>query len=64
MENWSLSLDCLITLIFLGCVLVVLLLYSLLIVLPTTMLGWVGRHSVSMFRRKPSISPREDRTGF
>jgi len=40
-ENLKLSFDCLITLIFLGCVLVVLLSYSVFFILPTLILKWV-----------------------
>jgi len=43
-ENLQWNLDCIITLIFLAVVLVLLLTYSLLFILPTTVLSWVARH--------------------
>ena len=50
-ENLRLTLDCLVTLIFLGCVVTSLLMYFLLFVLPAKMFLWVrhlglGRHAV------------------
>jgi len=49
-ENLQWNLDCLITLIFLGVVLILLLLYSVLIVVPTIMLKWVAHHLVPTSR--------------
>ena len=43
-ESLRFTLDCLVTLIFLGCIFIILLLYFLLFVLPTTVLSWVARH--------------------
>ena len=50
-ENLRFTLDCLVTLIFLGCVFMILLLYFLIFVLPTKVFLGVrhlglGRHAV------------------